>query len=184
MDAFGGYLYVGTTNDTTGGEVWRTPDGASWNQVNSDGFGSGENWELSSFAVFDGYLYIGMRNDSSGAQIWRSANGTSWSQVVGDGFGDTGNIKTESLFVYGGRLYGVTYNPETGAEVWRAADGATWKQVNVDGFGDSNNFATLWANATTVFGSQLYIGTWNIANGGEVWMMLHRMFLPLVLRSS
>jgi len=84
-------------------------------------------------------------------------------------------------------LYACTWNATTGTEIWRTADGAEWSQVNVDGFGDSNN-VDVWSGA--VFNGRLFLGTRNdagwasSANGGEVWMMLHQVYLPLVLRNS
>ncbi len=43
MAVFGSHLYVGTRNDTDGCEVWRSSDGTTWNQVNTDGFGDTDN---------------------------------------------------------------------------------------------------------------------------------------------
>jgi len=45
---FEGYLYAGTKNVTTGGEIWRTkgiggPPFTDWEQVNTDGFGDSNN---------------------------------------------------------------------------------------------------------------------------------------------
>jgi len=37
------YLYCVTCNDETGAEVWRTDDGANWEQVGPDGFGDSNN---------------------------------------------------------------------------------------------------------------------------------------------
>jgi PKD repeat protein len=42
-------------------------------------------------------------------------------------------------------------------------------QVEFAGFGDSNNGAPYLDSAVTVFNNRLFIGTWNDANGGEVW---------------
>lgn len=164
-------------------QVWRTTDGITWTPVITDGFGDLNNYSTGGFASFDGYLYLGTRNDVTGAQLWRSNDGATWIQVIGDGLGDSGNVKIESLFVFEGHLYAVTYNEVTGMEVWRSSDGTTWRQANADGFGDSNNYSTLWSNATVAFNNRLFIGTWNDATGGEVWMMLRQVFLPLVLHN-
>lgn len=85
------------------------------------------------------------------------------------------------LFVFDGELYAVTANDVTGIEVWRSGDSTTWAQVSPDGFGDSNNYTPLWNSGVAVFRNRLYIGTWNSANDGEVWMMLHQVYLPLVV---
>jgi hypothetical protein len=140
--------------------------------VTVDGFGDLDNYSTGGFAIFKNCLYLGTRNDVTGAQLWRSKNGLSWTKVIGDGFGDITNNKIESLFTYKARLYTVTQNFVTGTEVWRTSNGKTWLQVNPDGFGDSNNTATLWTNATAIYDSHLFIGTWNAVDGGEIWEML------------
>jgi len=68
-------------------------------------------------------------------------------------------------------------------EVWRTTDGANWEQVGPDGIGDSINYSPYWDNSAAVFNDSLYIGTWNPANGGEVWLLLRQVYLPLVLRN-
>jgi len=56
--------------------------------------------------------------------------------------------------------------------------------VNLDGFGDSNNSDPFWNNASAVFDGSLYLGTYNEANGGEVWQYVgHPVYLPAVLRN-
>ena len=56
---FGSYLYVGTTNTVTGGELWRTSDGIAWAQTNTNGFGDANNKSIPAMAVFSGKLYCG-----------------------------------------------------------------------------------------------------------------------------
>jgi hypothetical protein len=77
---FNGYLYAGTYasmgNLDAGGEIWRTNDGTTWTQVNTDGFGDPDNDAISSSAVFDGYLYAGTGNDTTGGQVWRCSTGS------------------------------------------------------------------------------------------------------------
>ena len=137
------------------------------------GFGDTDNNGHGGFAILDGYLYVATGNRTTGTQIYRSKNGTTWTQVVGDGFGDTNNWKAESLIVFNGRLYAGTNNYPTGIEVWSSCDGTTWEQANSDGFGDSNNLNTLWSVGTVAYNGNLYIGTANVADGGEVWSLLH-----------
>jgi len=66
MTAFNDALYVGTENDYSGAEVWRSQDGITWSQVNQDGFGNVRNADVSSMAVFKGYLYAGTLNEYGG----------------------------------------------------------------------------------------------------------------------
>jgi hypothetical protein len=90
--------------------------------------------------------------------------------IIGDGFGDISNIKIESLLVHDDLLYAVTFNPQTGLQIWRSDDAINWEQIISNGFGDSNNFSTLWNNAIIEFQGHIVIGTWNDAEGGELWM--------------
>jgi hypothetical protein len=171
---FDGYLYAAIENQVDGAEIWRTNDGATWAAVVSGGFGLADNTQTGGFGIFDGYLYIGTRNDTAGGQIWRTNNGTYWVRVVGDGFEDGNNFKIESLMAFGGELYAVTDNDVTGIEVWNSSDGDYWTQVNTDGFGDSENINTLWSVGTAVFNSNLYIGSTNYTDGGEIWATVRK----------
>jgi len=185
FEEFNSYLYAGTNNGVTGGEVWRTHDGTTWIQVNTDGFGTASNLAASSFAVFDGYLYTGTYNSDTGGEVWRcqGCDNSDWQKVVNNGFGKADNRNVDSLVAFGDFLYAGTYNPITGMEIWRTTDGTTWEQVNPDGFGDSNNWAPYRDNSVIVFGNRLFIGTVNLAHGGEVWLYLDKqIYLPLILK--
>jgi hypothetical protein len=74
--------------------------------------------------------------------------------------------------------------------VWRSStrDSGDWEQVGSDGFGDSNNQCSYLDNSVTA--GSLYIGTFNWANGGEVWQFAGSgqapgtgVYLPIVLKS-
>ncbi len=176
FEEFDGYLYAGTDNFASGAEVWRTSDGSTWTQVNSDGFGDPYNYVVTALEPFNGYLYAGTYNyansDNPGGELWRcqQCDGTDWQPVpVAKGFGDTENQGIYSLLIFDNTLYAFTYNRATGMEVWRTSDGTNWEQVGPDGLGDSNNAHPYWDNAVASFNGCLYIGTWNDANGGEVW---------------
>jgi flagellin len=185
---FNGYLYAGTYNSDTGGEIWRTSNGTAWTQVNTDGFGDYDNDAIASFAVFNGYLYAGTMHYSTGGQVWRCSTvsgcdeASDWEQVVSDGFGSTDNYGAYALIACDNYLYCVTRNYETGAEVWRSSgDSGDWEQVGPDGFGDSNNSLTYLDNS--VAAGSLYIGTLNWANGGEVWQLAGgQVYLPIILK--
>ncbi len=185
LDVFNGYLYAGTANWESGGEMWRTPDGTTWSQVNTEGFGDDDNDFIASFGAFNGSLYVGTRHANTGGQVWRcsTCDGSDWSQVISDGFGNPDNRGVYALTGFNAQLYSVTCNEETGIEVWRTDDGATWEQVGPDGLGDSNNDRPYWDNSTLVFEDNLYVGTQNWANGGEVWQTLRQVYLPLVVQN-
>jgi len=186
--AFDGYLYAATaqwaahgTDTHTGVEVWRTSDGTTWNQVNTDGFGDRDNFGWLA-ETYGGHLYVSCSNLNKAGQIWRCArcDGTDWARVVNDGFGDINN-RAASMLAFHGRLYAFTWNDLTGAEVWQTANGTDWGQVNVDGFGDPNNGLVYGAAA---FHEHLYVGTADRGtDGGAVWMMLDQVYLPSVLRN-
>ena len=173
------YLYAGTLNDATGGEIWRTNNGETWQQVNLDGFGDPGAWVISSLAAFDEYLYASVRGDT--LQVWRCrrCNGTDWQQVISDGFGNPATNKASALEALGNALYLVVGNYSTGMEVWRTENGFEWSQIGSAGFGDSNNRAPYWDNSVLAFDDRLWIGAWNNANGGEIWKYLpQQIYLP------
>ncbi len=179
MIEYNGYLYAGIGNIVTGTRIWRTSDGITWNQVNTDGFGDARNIETITFALYKGNLYAGIwTNQVSNGQIWRSSNGTTWNPVITDGFGDPNKPDILGLYVFENRLYATANNNVTGTEVWATSDGDHWSQVNIDGWGDSNNGFSLRGNAGANFNNNLYISVWNSANGGEIWQMLHQVYLP------
>lgn len=78
---FEGRLYVATysyrwTDDVpvpgTGIQVWSSPDGLSWTQINENGFGDYNNWvshQASDVTAYNGRLYYGTLNNNGG-QIW------------------------------------------------------------------------------------------------------------------
>jgi len=186
FEIFNGYLYAGTHNTTTGGEVWRSTNGASWSQVNLDGFGEAGNYAVSAVTAFRDWLYASTTHKpGAGAQVWRCqvCDGTDWTQVVDNGFGNTDTRGMSALEVFKDRLHLIVGNSTTGLEVWRTADGANWQQVGFAGFGDSNNRASYWDNSVAVTNDRLYIGTWNYANGGEIWAQQLSVYVPLVMKN-
>lgn len=168
---FNGALYAAVEFESNSPvQVWRSYGGA-WTSVISDGFGDSDNTLTGGMVVFGGYLYLGSGNTSSGAQLWRTSDGEVWTSTITAAFGDANNVKAEMVIVYENQLYVSVKNTATGMEIWRSADGSIWEQVNQDGFGDNNNAATNWSNASAKFSNQLYVGTVNIIDGGEVWRM-------------
>lgn len=169
LAAFDGALYAAVTSDAPP-QIWRSY-GGPWSTIVNDGFGDSHTTSTGGMAAFMGALYVGAGSAVDGAQIWRSNDGTSWEQVIDPGFGDANNEKVASLFVFQHALYAGVQNTAAGMEVWRSADGALWEQVNDDGFGDGNNTGTNVGNATTNYLGHFYVGTSNVADGGELWQM-------------
>ncbi len=194
LAAFNGHLYAGTANmdwDTGtsgGGEVWRTGDGTTWTPVNTGGFGSTTNVAISALAEFDGRLYASTNADAAGDDVWRCqvCDGSDWESVMTDGFGDGGASDPSALEVFEGQLHLILGNYTTGLQIWRSdtGDPGDWEQVGFAGLGDSNNRAPYWNNSVAVFNDDLYLGTINEANGGEVWRSLildQSVYLPALL---
>jgi len=172
LAVFNGALYA-TIESEAPVQIWRTSSaGSTWTTVVNNGFGDSLTTSTGGMAVFGGYLYVGAGNSAVGAQLWRSNDGANWAQAINPGFGDSNNQKVEMVFAFQNQLYASVKNAVTGIEVWRSADGALWEQVNQDGFGDTNNTGTNGSHATADFLSQLYMGTSNVVDGGELWRML------------
>jgi len=182
--SFGGYLYLGTWNTNTGGEVWRTNGGdapLTWAKVNDSGFGDVGNPAVSSLSAFGGYLYAATdsRDDQNkeppdpltGAEVWRCqvCDNTDWVQVVDDGLGDSHSQLRSSLAQLGSSLYLVLGNNDTGLDVWRTLNGTAWIQSATEGFGNRNNRSSYFDNSVAVLGSNLYVGVVNNTNGIQIW---------------
>jgi PKD repeat protein len=181
---FGGQLYAAAynwvcddancnTGHSTSPQVWRSANGAIWDNVTpAGGFGAGAIW-VNAFVVFNNQLYMSIAGDSTrGAQVWRTPDGTNWTRVVENGFAnDVYNYMAPSLAVYNGNLYAGTghgdwYNdghPDgpLGGEVWRSGDGTTWTRVNAPGFG---NLEAYRVERLIVFQNGLYA---YVSDGGS-----------------
>lgn len=188
LHVFNGYLYAGTWNTTTGGEVWRSSNGTTWTQVNVDGFGTADNLGVSALTDFNGYLYAATRGTPGivGDQIWRCqvCDVSDWVKVVDNGFENNETSDSAALQVVNGFLFLAAGNQSTGIEVWRTMNGTDWDQVGFAGFGDSNNCQPYWGNSIGVFKDRLFIGVANWANGGEIWMYNgYPVYLPFMVQN-
>ncbi len=186
--------------DSSAAELWRTSDGTTWAQVNTDGFGDSNVLRIITLVAFDGQLYAGTDNYdigsrlSNGAQVWRSSNGTTWEKVVDGGFGDNDNWGVGGLIVYRDQIYAITnqYNYENpkgtkGMEVWRSATGdlGSWERVGWHAFGaEHQSVYHYWHGNFVVHDDLLYIGTnANWLSGGRVWSDLPKsLYLPAIRR--
>ncbi len=181
MAVFNGNLYVGTQNETTGGEIWRY-NGTAWVQVNTDGFGDANNVSAQELSVYNGYLYVGTDNLITGCEVWRSAAAggppfTDWVQVNTDAFGDANNVEAEDLKTYNGYLY-----VATSREVWRTGTlggppFTDWEQIDNGWGGDPNNTHT---SVLEVYNGSLYVGADNSNTGCEVWEYQENNGVPTI----
>lgn len=187
LAVFDGALYAAVSlDDGSPGQIWNSFGGA-WTTIVSDGFGDSDTTMTGSMAEFGGYLYVGAGNTADGAQLWRTNDGSIWEQIISPGFADTNNQKVEMVYVFQNQLFVSVKNSVTGIEIWHSTNGTTWEQANQDGFGDSKNTNTNWRNATTDFWGQLYVGTSNTTDGGELWQkhpdLNQKVYLPVILRN-
>ena len=88
-----------------------------------------------------------------------------WQRSASGGFGiGDNNLMARPFAEYKGELYVGVSNGD-GSEV-RVKRGAAWEVVNTPGFGDTDNDAIL---AMETYGDRLYVGTFNLEYGCEVW---------------
>lgn len=122
MTVFLGDLYVGTVNEDTGVQLWRSSDGDIWTPAVTPGISDPNNQEIEMLSVVQNRLYAGVRNMVTGIEIWRTADGVLWEQINPDGFGDSNNTGTNysnSMVEFQGRLCTGTSNVVDGGELWR-----------------------------------------------------------------
>ena len=171
MATYDSKLHVGTYNLSTGCEVWRYDD-PGWTLVGNGGITTDKNLKAQSMAVYDSgsgdKLYVGTWNYSDYCQVLEY-DGSVWKKQNVNGFG-TFNMEAPSMAVYGGELY-VGTTKFAGLEVWKTAGVGDqpftdWIEVEDDGWGDSNNDKAL---SMAVYGSKLYVGSYNTSTGCEVW---------------
>lgn len=74
-------LYIGSSNSTTGIQIWSslTGDSGSWTQDNTTQFNDSTNEQIGSAIVYNSNLFIGT-NSSVESQLWYY-NGTTWTDV-------------------------------------------------------------------------------------------------------
>jgi hypothetical protein len=178
---FKGHLYVSTIanqsgtmfsgSDKAGGDIWRTKDGVTWEQIGEPGLGNPHNSTFR-FVVFRGKLYAVSDNiNDHGLEIWVTSDGSSFTQIEAGGFGDKDSMSSYP-FVFKDRFIISVGNTRTGAQIWVSEDGKSFQQVVSGGMGDpSNTIVSLMEaqNPGPVFQGKLYAGVTNPSTGGEIW---------------
>jgi len=171
----GSMLVVGTENEVTGGEIWKTEDGTTWTQMMFGGFQNLSNRAVASLEWFSGRLYAGTFKESAlynqPGEIWWTDDFMNWFHQLPDGFGDTYNVAMASMVVYEGSLYVGTSQPNfvfgNGCEVW-VTDGAAWTIAGANGFGSAQSTtATRFAEFLGI----LYVGVDHQSTGARVLRM-------------
>jgi hypothetical protein len=190
-ELYNGYLYIATcqTDETSwmpggflGTEVWRTNNGAAWEEVTPTDITGNSNagWDLE---AMNDQLYFSTGSEA-GTQIRQCTlcDGSDWELLTEADFGSRafGSV----LFGYRDNLYAVNSNNwmlgQLGLEVWVSTDGSVWTRIASDGFGKLDNTG-IGAEMIVKLNGNLFVGAQNYTNGGEVWqLLLHTNFLPLI----
>lgn len=183
---FQGRLYVGVTNPTSGGEIWRTADGLQWERVADTGLGRRTNTVITPGLVFEDRLYAvtttgGSLDTLTGLEVFRTSDGSTWEKVVSAGF-DAGPERNVSgqLLEFKGRLFlaSDTMDPRLlipsqpserlaprGFQLRVTTDGKQWTQVGKDGFGaDSSLYGAL-----SSIGGTAYLAAYDYHLGDQLW---------------
>lgn len=153
-----GYLYATTNN----GQMWRSPDGLTWQVVVLDGFGSEDTGIIYMPGMMGGKLCAATSNQNTGSELWCSASGDrgTWTREVA--LRDLSNPfgwEINALVEFNGTVYISTNNwtdeSWPGAQIWRKT-GETWTQVNASGFGSPEQTGI---HSMVVFNKYLYAST-------------------------
>jgi hypothetical protein len=140
--AFG--IAGGTLGNLPGFDLFRTTDGVNWEQVVEDGFGVGQERNVSGhLQEFKGRLYLATNNADPrllvpgtlserhspyGFQLWVSDDGKNWTQVGEDGLG------AENSFMAGmigldEKAYIAAFDYHEGSRFLESVDGEAWKVI-------------------------------------------------------
>lgn len=179
-------LYVGVSNPESGGEIWRTADGLTWERVAEKGLTRAKTIVLHPDIVCGDQLYAfgtagGTIDNLLGFDLYRTSDGNTWEQVVDDGFGvgKERNVHGD-LVEFGGRLYltSNTMDPRVlipsaptermaprGFQLRVSDDGKTWEQVGEDGFGRTTSIQA----GMDVIGGMIYIAAFDYHQGSRLW---------------
>jgi hypothetical protein len=123
---------------------------------------------------------FGCSGDGEGDAI-KSQAMAAFEKVLGEGLGDLDNEATISSAIFHNHAYLGTWNERQGCMVYRIQHaGGSWGVVEVIewGFGiaaPSHNWTTA---GMVVFNNQLYVGTWNMIDGANLWRTKQGIVLP------
>ncbi len=180
-----GKIFLGTNLST----LWSSSDGVNWvqNANVGNGFGNGNNYQITALASFGGYLYVGTENGTDGAQLWRSNDETTWTLVQQF---PTALVEISSLANEDGKLW-VALRPGNfnyGVDLYKSTDGTTFTVSVTNGFGDYNNngydtYIKAFGNNIYWTGENYYAGRGNVSlkqygsrggpmsAGSEIWRL-------------
>ena len=189
LGAFRGRLFAGTGSlyCKDGVELWSLQPGENvWDPIAGERFAlqtalARESKYLLAMAAFRDALYVATGDQrTGGSEIWRSGDGRFWEAVVGApspyraGMGHPSHDMIFELAVFTDHLYAAVQDRAgQGGALWRSRDGTTWEMIVGDeggrypsGFGQPN----IGLVSLAVGGGTLFLGTTNMAEGGQLWV--------------
>ena len=106
------YLYAGTWNRNSGGELWRSNDGENWEVLFRNGNGNPKDWAIMKLYSYNDRLYLGTMNWNTGAALLVSTDitATKFTYAWIDGNGNPENAYTWYIIDYNDRLYVSTFH--------------------------------------------------------------------------
>ena len=135
------WLLGGDSGGTLKNDVWKSVDGATWTQVDSNG--SSATGDLNApwsaryaheVVLFNNAIWLlGGYDGTHKNDIWKSMDGTSWTEVITTGAKWSGRNGHQvvsfnnTLWLLGGN------DGSFKNDVWKSADGETWTQVDANG---------------------------------------------------
>ncbi|MBI5218470.1 MAG: T9SS type A sorting domain-containing protein [Bacteroidia bacterium] len=124
LAVFNDTFYITTTNNL-GGQLWRSGNGVSWEQITGNAFGEGNSVsELRSLRTSFGKLWLTAYTNTSfstGTPIWRSDDGLNFIQSNTNGFGNSNNNGKNAITIgFGNYQYFGGPNYTDGGQIWRA----------------------------------------------------------------
>lgn len=161
---FNGQLYAGTTNQK-GAQLWRTPDGSTWERVGEGIIGGANCPNCYPIGIQDGKLLVSFDNYNDGVQVW-SYDGTKFTRANEDGFGSAHYMGIAYPSALPGQVQVIAVDYQNGGFApLLYTGGKTWKATAPVSFGDPGNTAVY---VTSNESATMYAGTANQA-GGQVW---------------
>ncbi len=153
----------------SGAQVWRSSDGAQWENVVAENFGNSDFLGVTSFAVFEDHIYAAIGALDQGFQVWRSPTGDpgSWTMVAEDSLGFP-STRAAFMFPFKGKLVLIGTNFSGGyavepVRIWITENGATWTPVTTDGFG----ILAHSPSHPTIYKDNLYLGAFSMEH--NIW---------------
>ena len=141
----------------------------TFSQINSDGFGSANNFGNDGFAEVSNKMYMSTHNGVDGTQIFRYDGGNAWTQINESGFGSAQNDNSY-LYNYNGSLIATTWNV-SGAQIYKYEENGSWQKIAENGIGASydtvrmaNLNDNLYAIASGAVGTRVFR-----YDGGMTW---------------